>query len=211
MDDPPGATLVDMPLFRAQAIFPMFTNLPRDVIQNNFHFVSDEPTEAVVAAVAGRLSAFYQTATVAASNRANYVNWEQAYVKVFNMSDPPPRVPAELGLAIPAGTGATNIPTEVAMVMTFQAAPQSGVAYQRLYNRIYLGGLANGWLSVSAADAFPRFAPTFITAVCTAAENLLTANTVDPAVREIVGGWVDNGPDTQRRRSVDSSARTNWV
>ena len=29
--------------------------------------------------------------------------------------------------------------------------------------------------------------------------------------REIIGGFVDNGPDTQRRRSVDYSVRTDWV
>lgn len=214
-----------MPLYRAQVILPFFTNLPTDVVVNQFHFniAADDPDNGLT--IYENLKTFYETAygTTAAS-RASYVDWPQAYVKVFNLDDPTPRIPYESPpLFAGAGTNASTIPTEVACVLSFRAAAISGVRFQRLYNRVYLGALPSTAIIAGAADAFPRINPTFISSVISAAQGLLAAGDSDGAIwsqvsnatgsavpRTIVGGWVDNSPDTQRRRSVLATLRNNW-
>lgn len=217
-----------MALFRAQAIFPYFTGQPTDVAINQFHFLYDTETGLEPASVAAHVASFYDDIFPAAgaTSRANYVDWPLAQVKVFDLSQPTPRVPYvfNMGYATP-GTAAQTAPTEVATVLSFHAAPESGVRFQRLYNRIFIPmiGFA-GSITASAADAFPTLSAGWVTSVRNAAIALLAAaddTTVGQWVqvskatgltvtRPIVGGWVDNSPDTQRRRSVLASSRNTW-
>lgn len=215
-----------MPLYKAQAILPFFTNLPTDVINNQFHFLDDttDSHDVVAQDIADQLTRFYTDVYLTApTGRVGYIDWAQAHVKVFKLSDPTPRVPVIKPLIFSAGTGSSTIPTEVACVLTWSAAPESGVRYQRLYNRIYLGGIPNTFMDQSAADQFPRFLPAVTSRIAAAAATLAIAAIPTPtqwvqvsnaggvtAVRQIVGGWVDNGPDTQRRRSVLATLRSNW-
>lgn len=215
-----------MPLFRAQVILPYFTNLPTDVVVNQFHFLDDTTADFEVIAedIRSQLSDFYEAIYLGATHKVPYINWAAAVVKVFRLSDAPPRVPIILNLGlIGTATATTNIPTEVALVVSFHAAPQSGVRYQRLYNRIFLGGIPNAWLADATAAHFPRFSAATVSRIAAAAV-LLTPNPLAAtrwvqvsqaggvtAVRPISGGWIDNGPDTQRRRSVLADARTPWV
>lgn len=214
-----------MPLLRAQTILPMFTNLPKDVVVNQTHWLADEiDIEDACDDIATMLTSFYTTVYGAASARVNYINWPAATIKIFNLAEPTPRVPyiRSLGFTT-AGTGTSTIPTEVACVLTFRAEATSGVPFQRLYNRIYLGALPSTALQASTASEFPRFSSSFLAQVQSAAATLtgiptyltrwVQVSNAGPvtAVRPIVGGWVDNGPDTQRRRSVLASARNNWA
>lgn len=213
-----------MALNRVQVVLPMFTNLPRDVIVNQFHFLSDVPGSQTTAnLVAAKLLDFYETVYgTAGSGHAAYINWPGAHVRLFALNEPTPRVPYVASMAMAAGSGATTLPTEVAAVASFHAAPESGVAFQRLYNRVFLGALNSAIMDGAAAANFPRFNAGFIGLVNTAMEDLLAANTVGSEwvqvsnaggvteVRPIVGGWCDNSPDTQRRRSVGASVRTVW-
>lgn len=216
-----------MAVYRSQVILPYFTNLPTDVVVNQMHWWSDESVSRAAdeAEIIARLQSFYAAVYGSgATNRVNYVDWPLATIKVFYLPDTPPRIPAiaSLGFAT-AGTNASAIPTEVACVLSYQAAPASGVRYQSLYNRIYLGALPSVAMATSATDAFPQFSGTWITTVRTAAEGLLDDNNASldwvqygkggiggMTNREIIGGWVDNSPDTQRRRSVLASSRNVW-
>lgn len=214
-----------MPLYRAQHVLPFFTNLPTDVVVNQFHFTNDTQNFAAVATeIRDRIQGFMEAAYGAAGgSRVSYIDWPQAVVKVFNLADPTPRVPEVRACSYSAGTVASAIPTEVAAVVSWHAAPESGVAFQRLYNRIYLGGVPAIWMSNGAADQFPRFTTTITAQIAAAASALLAENdgVTDwvqvsnaggvTAAREITGGWVDNGPDTQRRRSVLASLRDVWT
>lgn len=215
-----------MPLFKAQVVLPYFSGRPTDVAVNQYHFVDDTTATFAITAsnIRDQLSTMYNAIyTGAASTRASYINWPQASVKVFRLADPTPRVPIILSMNLNEGTGPTPIPTEVACVMTWQAEPESGVRYQRLYNRVYLPGMMTAYMDVSAADQFPRFTGAFTGRIAAAAKVMAdnasssTAQWVQvssaggvTAVRPIAGGWVDNGPDTQRRRSVLANSRFTW-
>ena len=213
-----------MAILRAQVILPYFTNLPEDVIVNQFHFLSvGISTSTAATQIASRLFNFYAAAMGSAANRVSYINWGLCLVKVVDLADPTPRIPEVRTMVLSAGTHDSPIPTEVAAVMSFHAAPASGVPFQRLYNRIYLGGIPSTYMIPSTSSNFPRFLSTFITQIQNAAIGLKAANTVDLLWRQvsnaggvlvdrnIVGGWVDNSPDTQRRRSVLATARNPFV
>jgi hypothetical protein len=211
-----------MAILRAQAIFPMFTGIPRDVITNTMHFSWDESGTFAAAAteVAARLTTFFNGVYDGAYH-ANYVVWPSGTVEVTNLDDPTPRIPEVRPLVVTGSPGNSTLPTECAVVMTYAAAETGGVIRQRLYNRIYIGGLMQTAMSAGTVASFPTIVGVFRDRVSNAANALLLENDAllqwiqfSPTAgvaRAITRGWVDNSPDTQRRRSVDASARTTWL
>lgn len=212
-----------MAVMEVQVRIPFFTNLPRDVIMNRIHVVTAEPggpdKDSVAATMATRLKTFYDTVYGVVNSAANYVSWGSAVVRVFDLSEPGPRIPATRPLVIAPNTAAlATMPTEVAVVMSYRSALISGVVPQRLYNRIYLGGLTSGTLTGGGPAAFATVSTAFRTAIANAAIALEAANTSDVAwiqysptdatPRTIAAGFINNEFDTQRRRGVVESART---
>lgn len=214
-----------MALYRAQAILPYFTNLPKDVVVNQFHFRNDvDDAETAADDIQTLLRLFYESVYgIAGTNRVTYINWPLAKIKVFDLADPTPRVPMMRTFNFgSAGTNAAMCPTEVACVLSFHAAPESGTPFQRLYNRIFLGGISHGFIQASSGSSYPVFTSGWITLVTNGALNLadgegntswrqVSEATGLIAARPVVGGWVDNSPDTQRRRSVVSTLRNTWT
>lgn len=210
---------------RAQVTFPMYTNVPEDVITNTlyFHNPASKPYGTIVTDETANLAAFYTT-IYSAGLRANYVNWPAATVKWFDMADPQPRVPTIVPLGwTPAGSaGATDVPTEVSAVLSFQGAALSGQPQARRRGRIYLGGLGSSALSTSTTSAFPMISGAMLAAISNAATALRAAafadgddwsvwSQTDLQHVVITNGWVDNSPDTQRRRGILRTTRTLWT
>lgn len=211
-------------IITSQAIFPFFTGIPRDIITNTMHWLwDDEVIDREVAAtqIAAKLDTFYTF--IYENYAANYINFSLGKVECFYQMDPTPKVPEVRTLDVNVTEAASDLPTEVACVLSYHAAPVSGVDRRRLHNRIYLGGLQGFCMANSTATSFPVFAPLFVGKVTSAASALLADNggALDwvqysnaggtPETRTIVGGWVDNSPDTQRRRSVNASLRNVWT
>lgn len=223
-------------LVRSQTVIPFRSNIPRDVITNTMWFnVAAGPTLSEAAeAIALNIAAFYDEVYApisAAGVQASYVNLIPAYTNFYNQDAPKPRVPyrVDLGLADKT-TQDTVIPTEVACVLSYRAALENGVPAARRRGRIYIGGLGNAAMVTSSAGSpfFPRFASAFRDNVVAAAlDNLLLPtdwggelpgedvvwsvySSVDEFHAPVVAGWIDNTPDTQRRRGVNESSRTSW-
>jgi hypothetical protein len=201
----------------------MFTNMPEDVITNTFHFFRALPEDLDVVAdtLTPLLSAFYSTAYDLGI--AQYLNEAAAHVNWYDLSEPPPRAVETNPLVLdPSIQGfVTDVPTEVAAVLSFQGIPVSGTPQARRRGRIYLGALIPTQIAAGTNSAFPTIGSDFITDIVTAASTLkadaATAGFVwsiwsptDQGHVDIDNGWVDNSPDTQRRRSVDATARTTW-
>lgn len=213
-----------MPHITAQVIFPFFTNLPTDVITNTFTFDNETPVtlEAAGDALQPIIEDFYQ-AVYGSTVFSNYLNISAASIRFYRSDSPIPRVPYIKNLwsgSAPATTTSV-LPTEVALVCSFQGDREPGTPQARNRGRIYLGGLASGAVTASSASAFPTINATLRSAVVAAAEALRDAaalaslswsvwSRVDQRVVHVTNGWVDNTPDTQRRRSVDPTARTTW-
>lgn len=212
-----------MPTYRAQVVIPYFTNFPEDVITNTYHFVDfvPQPMEDLADDVTPLLSDMYDSIYNSANSGGGYVLWNLARVQWYDLSQPEPRVPYIVPMPIAATVEATQIPTEVACVMSFQAPKISGIPQSRRRGRVYLGGLASGWFSPSSTSAYPRFSTGKQTIVTNAMEAFHTAvsatsarwavwSPTDQAAYLISDGWMENSPDTQRRRSVAPTARVLW-
>jgi hypothetical protein len=124
-----------------------------------------------------------------------------------------------------AGLGTAAMPSEVALVNSFQAdysgaAEESGSTRPRARRRgrIYLGPLQQGAAS-TATNTESRPVAAFVTVIKEASEQLLgDADTqwgvwsrADAAVRLCIQGYVDNAFDTQRRRGQAPTTRTAWT
>lgn len=207
----------------SQVSFPMFTNIPEDVITNTWHWQTDAlSTDAAAVLIGTRLDAFYTELFANNPYAASYVLWANGLVKVYDLADPIPRLPSIAAVPVTAFTpGASTIPTEVAMVLSYKAAAESGTPAGRLRNRVYIGGLNNAAFTAGSASLYPTLNTAFRNQAATALQNLVLANGAGLdlvqrssvgliASRPIVGGWIDNTPDTQRRRGVKSTSRVTW-
>ena len=217
-----------MAVVRAQVVLPFIGGKPRDIITNQFHFDANEaaPRDLIVTQIAARLNDFYET-IYPGSVRTNYVTWNMAVVKIYWLEDAVPRPLYEESLGIINGAVVSNLPTEVAMVASWYSAQVPGIPRQSSYNRIYLGALVGADMTPSTITAFPTLSTAAVGRANTAMQNLLEPDVANPDIewkqygatgigripvlRTITGGFTDNSPDTQRRRSVDATAKTNWA
>lgn len=223
-------------IVRAQTVIPFRTGIPEDVVSNTMWFETATGISLAEAgeAIAPNLAAFYTAVYTAISGtgvQASYLRLTTAFTNFYDQGAPAPRVPyrVDLGMA-DAVTQNTRIPTETACVLSYRASLENGVSAARRRGRIYLGGLGDGAITLSSAGTpyFPQFATAFINQVIGAAETNLLSPTdwgseipssdiiwsvhsrVDGFTAPVVAGWVDNTPDTQRRRGVNATARTTF-
>jgi hypothetical protein len=205
-------------------VFPYFTNIPTDVWTNTWHFFPMTPMSMQAAAdlVTPLLSAFYDSVYTESGGMANYCTSIGQHVNWYDLDQPPPRVPYTLPLSITVPSTATTLPPETSICLSFQALAESGQPQARRRGRIYLGGLPNAVISASVgASAFPIVNGAFRTAIGGYADTLKNAaitagvrwSVYSPTTQEshfVDNGWIDNAPDTQRRRGQAPSFRTLW-
>lgn len=213
-----------MPNIRAQVVLPMFTNLPSDVITNTLNFDETVPAtlEAAAAALQPIIEDFYRD-IYSTDMWADYLSINTAHINFYRMDQPPPRVPVTTNLftsTLPV-VDPSVLPTEVSVVLSFQGERLGGTPQARRRGRIYLGGLASNAVTVSSSSSFPLVNAAFRARIGTAASAFMAAcetanfpwvvwSETDQLMVPVTNGWVDNAPDTQRRRSIDSNLRTLW-
>lgn len=203
-------------------MFPYRSNLPADVITNTFHmdWQGGVDAESIATQAAAALADFYDGA-YANMGWANYVNQAAAEVRFYLMDLPAPRIPIVRPLGVTNTTDVnTTIPAEVAVVCSFHAALVSGQTQARRRGRVYLGGTGSPTIN-GTAGSLPAVAPAVISNITDAAEALrsdldgmacpwVVYSPTAGSHAEVVGGWVDNEPDTQRRRGVEATSRSVW-
>lgn len=212
-----------MPTYRCQITIPMFTNVPRDVVTNTIHIDPVGPaTLDDVATTATPIIAAFYNAVYASARMANYMRPANATMRWYDLADPQPRVPIIKPAGFTMSPGTSVIPTEAAAVVSFQGDPISGVPMARRRGRIYLGGLGTAALEAGTLTSYPILSPAFITVLSNQMTILLRAldsagmhlsvwSPTDSASTLVTNGWVDHGIDTQRRRSVEATARTTYT
>lgn len=139
-----------------------------------------------------------------------------AKVKAYDLSQPKPRAPVyESTYAISGFGGGSPLPNEVALCLSFEAKRESGELQARRRNRIYLGPFASGAMGTTG-----RPSPVVLTDVLNAAKRLKDAQAasatwdwmvyspLNDEVLDIQHIWVDDAWDTQRRRGLSPSSRT---
>jgi hypothetical protein len=212
-----------MSVYKFQVTFPMDTAIPADSVTNTWHF-NGFPAGGATDFDNARdmLKDFYHTVPTGGGSALDTFFTDRlstpAIVKAYALEDPIPRAPAYES-TFPVGASATGgTPHEVALVLSFQSARASGINQARRRNRVYLGPFGTPSLN---SDGRPS--GTLLTQVQRCASTLRAAATAsvvwdwvtwsetEGADHVVVGGWVDNAWDTQRRRGVNATARTTFT
>jgi hypothetical protein len=219
-------------LVKAQVTIRGATGLPSDVYVNTYHFQSlTPPSEADYDDLSQRIINAYTTqlpGTTGALHTlyAFCVSGEGHSVKLYNLDEPQPRVPFFTQyFDLPSAVGGSSLPTQVACVGSYHAAPQSGIPMARRRGRVYFGPFSEG-NAVRALDANSgevKPAPELTARIIGCLSHIrgvelglvwqwvVHSPTSGPLARyPVVGGWVDNRFDTQRRRLSDATQRTFW-
>jgi len=200
-----------MPAYEVQmTIFPV-SNLAADAATNTWSVDADDDTAAETFETF--LEDFYDTMAPYFSDR---VRQNDHVYKIYDRADPTPRQPIAEGTfnlsSAPSGAG---MPPEVALCLSFEGLPTSGIPQARRRGRVYIGPLDT---TTGGSGGAPSSA--FVTALANAGDTLLTASnaaatwtwcvwsTVNSANVPIARGWVDAAFDTQRRRGVAPASRT---
>lgn len=217
-----------MPHIRAQCVFPTVTNLPRDRVTNTWHFDNangDLDFFEASTLIGGLLdTSFYRPLWLTPYQPANWMKPNLGWwINFYDMTEPEPRVPFRVDVNGANYSGSTSvIPAEVATCLSFQGAPVSGQSQARRRGRLYLPGMNAAMLEQESAGLYPTLNDDWITRVVTragifagdVADNTIAwsvYSTVAGTLAHVTNGWVDEAPDTQRRRGQDSQARVTWT
>lgn len=217
-----------MPILTAQVRIPRVNNLPEDVIINTWHIQSAVAgsQEAMATAFQTDLEDFYVACSAIFPSALISEDWE---VRYYDINAEPPAIPVvsfpmhiELGSPAPA-------PAELAICLSYRATYVSGSPSARRRGRVYLGPCSTEAFQSLNGDV--RVAVATRTAITAAAEGLLTASSASTAYDwvvfsptthqavpgggdfgffPVIGGWVDNAFDIQRRRGSDATVRQLW-
>jgi hypothetical protein len=201
----------------------MHTLLPSDVMTNTFHWTELSPIglEAAADALTPVIADFYESVYAGSLGMGNYMRPTLATVNWYDLSQPAPRAPYTLPLGATIPVVVTQLPTEVATVLSFQGDQISGTPQSRRRGRIYIGAIADAAVVPTTTSIFPRWTTSWLSGITAGATNFLLGNSVpgvrwsvwsptDQSAALVTNGWVDDSPDTQRRRSVFSTSRQIW-
>lgn len=217
-----------MTVIRVIAEFESASGLPEDSSMNVWHFGTNDPSPSTqIASIDDKLQAFYDD--IAAIYSANTISGNYSF-KFYDLEDDPPRVPLDTITHVLAGAGeADALPTECAIVLSYSAAPESGVDPRRRRGRLYLGPIDQG--VSETADGLVFIGGSSCTLITIAANTLVEANDIlenywivfspttagpppwdgaalSAASAMVTQGYVDNAFDTQRRRGTAPTTRT---
>jgi len=211
--------------YKNVAILNKLSGLPVDQVVNDWY----TNTVLDVVGVYNALLTFYQ---------GLYTNFSQSMggnltVNQYAIPNTPPA--PGIGFGPPIGThtgfigapGTAGLPAQVAAVLSFHAdftgVPEHGPAGTRpratRRGRVYLGELSTVVLqSETTGGKEIEFTDTFLGQLASAASTLKGTPSLgwsvfskkNWALYPVVGGWVDDSPDTTRRRKVQADSRTNW-
>jgi hypothetical protein len=216
--------------FLVQNIFGLETGLPEDVIVNTFCFRNDlgsvlpgTPEDRASTAVVN----FFKEATTPSGALAgaaagsiigimpnNVTSWSQ---KVYDLGAPPGgRAPVSYDLTsqMPPRSSAARLPHEVAVCLSLQTP----VIGRRGRGRLFLGPFVNavgenkpGGLAVTEAWR-KRFAHQASVLAAGNGVEMQWAiwSTTRSQFENVVGAYVDDAFDTQRRRGTKATVRTQW-
>lgn len=200
-----------------QVTLAAVSGVSEDSVVNTYHVDASALDELTTEGIALMLETFY-------GDMANYISNLQSraagnLIKFFDMTDPEPRVPIREREFTFSGTGgATPLPTECAICVSFAATPESGTPAGRRRGRVYIGPLSNN--TVATVDGSARVTATCRSDFADAATTLVTQlgaddfaplqiySRADAVIRPVTSGWVDNAIDIQRRRGVRATARS---
>jgi hypothetical protein len=207
-----------MPIVRILNTWTAASGDPADNVTNTFHML-DEAGLSNPTNMANLVWDFYATDAGLGAITDFFTIGQLTGVcvqKLYNLDDALPRAPIlEVDRFVPLTSG-DGLPSEVSLCMSYQGAKVSGENQARRRGRIYLGPFKvsannNGRPSGDLVGALAGQAAELLAASNSSLNErwVVYSPTSDAAV-QVVGGWVDNAWDTQRRRGVSPTDRLDW-
>lgn len=212
-------------LARVQVVLPYVSFLPEDVAVNTLHFAVDDAVWGTAgASILAQVEAFFNDDTGLAYEPALMVgdivarDTDVCEVKVYEETGSAPTGPPQyVGyFTMGAPVGGNSMPLECALCSSYYGDPAGAVRASRRRNRFFFGPLT---LTVLANEGVPE--PDAVEVLALATQRLEGANSAvaamvgySPTDEEqfpIIGGWVDNEFDTQRRRQIPATSRETWT
>lgn len=201
--------------------------LPENVVTNTMHFEDDSGfgtdggIETNAPGLLSRLETFYKSPFMQYSSAMNGTG----RIKLYNWDTPSPgRIPVvERAFTHPVGT--TTMPSEVALTLSFRAAPESGANPRRRRGRVYLGPFATGIMQAGVTPEDARPNTTVIQEMIAGARVMATGGPgafrlaiYSPTARSFGASaddswvdaneiWIDNAFDTVRSRGARRTLR----
>ena len=207
---------------RVMAKFQGRSGLAADMYVNTFYFVgANTPQEDIVLATTA-VATFYNVSPPAGFQAVGaYLSarlFREYTIKCYDMDTPKVRVPTNSPGELPSPGVTNGPPEEVAVTLSYHASmpPVSG----RRRGRIFLGPLNESAYAKASTTAYSRVSDNFSGDLCKAATVLGNTPLIQWSIRStrpaenyqaIVGGYVDDALDTQRRRGEVSTIRTPFV
>lgn len=216
-------------VIKLQTRLVMVSANPKDAVVNTWHFLTDGAMSGNLDAITAAMNTFYNAVDVYFSNDMAATGHTYKY---YDLNDPIPRAPIRTqstnSLVIP---GATPLPHELAICLSYRTFFASGIPNARRRGRIYLGPLditatSGGKISSSVRTAVANAGAALQAAGDATATPLtgiagwrwvvysprtdqLGSNLIGSA-DAVTGGWVDEAHDVQRKRGIESTQRTLW-
>jgi hypothetical protein len=194
--------------------------LPEDVSTNTWHFEGDDPAtfDSLLPGLVDRVRVFYQ----AIGSRLSSALSGNFTIKVYDWSDPLPRVPkSQTTYVLTKGTA--MMPSEVALCLSYKGAVSSGAVAARRRGRVFLGPLSTGAGTGGTSDFRPI--ETAATQILDAAKVMATGSggafrlaiyspttkaqggSDDASWNDATSFWIDNAFDTIRSRGASPTLR----
>lgn len=218
-----------MPVARVKVTIPRASGIPADAVVNTFHFVNGEVgalSSGAATTILGQVDQFYQHID---SNLSQLLGTGIS-AEVYDVGDPEPRVPVLSQALTPLNLSAAVFPAEVALCLSWQANPVSGVPQGRRRGRVFLGPLAGtGITTVASGDMRPSAtlmdtildgAVLYLSEFAVGVDTFRLATYSETQHQELGGGgdpelatypadqmWIDNAFDIQRRRGAEATTR----
>lgn len=205
-----------MGTIRAQVILHTVDAFPANYVTNSWAFMGTDPI-ADSTALTSALRVFYNSWITTYMPSTIAQNGHE--VKYYDLPGLTPNYPVlESTFNLASAPAGSPLPSELAICLSFQGARTPGLPQARRRGRVYVGPLAAG------AQTSGRPTAALTTILATAASTLKSTvdalagdtewaiwSVADQAPVDIVGGWVDNAFDVQRRRGLEETSRTTWT
>lgn len=202
--------------------FEHVSGLPKDRYANTFWF-DGALTSGNADIIAAQLEDFYNNTNGGAGDLGNYmsdviVRGSAVHrIKIYDATVPPIGSPfADYQFELDSSGVGNNLPSEVAVCLSFRANPTPGGIQARRRGRIYFGPLTDNAIEYDGQVARPDSTMVgFLLASANRLHDVTQASTewvvhsrVADSNAVIQVAWVDNAFDTQRRRGEAASGRT---
>lgn len=192
------------------------SGITADDVVNTFHHIVATDGDAAAITAAGQVHAALETFYTSIRALLASTLSGTAEVKTYTLAHPQPRAPIDTSTFLYGSPPATAMPGEVAICLSYSAAPVSGVPVARTRGRIYIGPLTTPWMAgVVAGDMRPLAANnTTLRAAAIAFANApadaewCVWSPTSLTARPVVSVATDDAFDIQRRRGARPTART---